>query len=517
MSVVINGNGQVSGFIVGAEDLDPNAIPPSDKLSKNFVVETGKSTTANRAISINGNGKVGEYPAAHTLATPYDDTSLTTTGDWVYSNNAKVAVTVTSAAATPSNGSYRVYFQGYALPSDSASASGTQQYVDLSYTGSTIEYNSSRTATVPFGYDNKFFTYFFVSTRHGGNSTHYNRCYVVVYSVDEATGNITFINSAQTGSAYSNNNVGATTNLFMVDHNNETIAFVVYGPYSSGNIWYHNTYDNGSWTQVTTTNSTSNFGGTGVFYSGNTTNITYANGANQYTANKDGSNFWYSSTQSSPTLVLSNYSSSANWYFPSVDRAIAYYLDGNGAYRLAVFDVSSSDGSFTETDNIVIDRDELLGGNNISHWFSKDKNNIGFASTSTVVTFTIDVSGNIENFSPTVITNSIVDISYSGSDTLTLHRFPISNQERTGITINAWSSNPFSLIGIANTSESAGDNVSVTVAGIQGGFTGLTAGKVYSVNKNTLDGTLVLSTSSNAGEAVGRAVSSTEILVGDTA
>jgi hypothetical protein len=83
--------------------------------------------------------------------------------------------------------------------------------------------------------------------------------------------------------------------------------------------------------------------------------------------------------------------------------------------------------------------------------------------------------------------------------------FPTNNL----LTINAYATDPFNFIGIP-TATSSSSPVSITVSGVQGGFTGLTTGVVYYASSSG-DGTVT--TSAVSGIILGKAISATEILL----
>ena len=80
-------------------------------------------------------------------------------------------------------------------------------------------------------------------------------------------------------------------------------------------------------------------------------------------------------------------------------------------------------------------------------------------------------------------------------------------------TVNAYSTTQFTYGGIATASASSG-TTPVLISGLSSGHSGLTVGADYFV-KNTLDGLLTADSALATSTRVGKAISTTEIIVGD--
>ena len=84
---------------------------------------------------------------------------------------------------------------------------------------------------------------------------------------------------------------------------------------------------------------------------------------------------------------------------------------------------------------------------------------------------------------------------------------------RSTYTVNAYSTVPFVYAGMTTAAASSG-STPVTIGGISSGHSGLTIGADYFI-KDTLDGELTALAGSSNGTRIGKAISATEILLGD--
>jgi hypothetical protein len=485
----------------------------SDKLSKDFVVDASGSLTQNKVVSIASTGKVGVYPQAHTGGTEVDDTSFSDNHTYfTYSTDGSRAL-----YQYPWGGSYTARefnVRGLALSNTGniIEGSSTNVHTFTGLAGSTNHYTVGGSSAVALS-ETKFLISGYYNTRYTGGGGPGSGMTLVALVEVNANGSCTVINHARWQTNYSNSNLGGNTSYTVSDPING-IGFASPSAHNGTNLTYLSVYaDATTNTFISSTQSGSSQyaynGGAPLLYNNKNSLLTFS-GTNTYKASKSGNYFGSSTDQGSH---IDDYSSSGSWTVLSQDRCIFRYTNASGNRRMAIFSIDSN-GDLTNTDNVPLDEDTILNGSSLQSIFYKDDENFGMSTETSVVTGTINSDGTFGNWSPPFITTYGVRSIYTGNDVVALHRYN-SNIKILPITINAWSSPPFSAIGIASENASAGATTSVQVSGVVGGFTGLSAGTIYHVDKSTLDGSLVESSSGNAGDRVGRAISSTEILLGE--
>lgn len=109
------------------------------------------------------------------------------------------------------------------------------------------------------------------------------------------------------------------------------------------------------------------------------------------------------------------------------------------------------------------------------------------------------------------VSNVVPALTYKGSDKFQAWNNNVDTYTNE-ITVNAYSTSPLKPLGVITANGTGGDTVSVTTNGVAGGFTGLTVDSKYYYDTSVFDGTVTLT---NTGTHVGRAVSTTEILLTD--
>jgi hypothetical protein len=190
---------------------------------------------------------------------------------------------------------------------------------------------------------------------------------------------------------------------------------------------------------------------------------------------------------------------------------LAYYQDTSLNSKYRMFSVNQTTGALTSVGTFnTTTTPQRLG--NIK--FKSATEAAGtFSSGGYNFVNTMALASNIPtgfNVGTSITTQSINSLAYNATDTnWRVFYTPASYPTNILLTVNAYSTDAFNMIGIP-TATSSSSPVSIAVAGVQGGFTGLTPGTIYYASPNN-DGTV--STSNASGQLVGKATSTTEILL----
>jgi hypothetical protein len=217
-------------------------------------------------------------------------------------------------------------------------------------------------------------------------------------------------------------------------------------------------------------------------------------------------------------FTLDNYNNylslRSSQYETGIRRVFATYLDGAGSHRIAVIDVED-DGTVVERSNNIIPstQEAFTGNNTYIGGIVVDSTRFIAYNNGKINTVEFNANGTLKGYGITGWNNSNVSTYKFTPTDNKLHVWSSGSTNKQTIDLNAFSTSEYSFGGVAKADASSG-SVDLVVGGVVGGFTGLTAGQNYSINKSTYDGSVVLSSDlTNAGVLVGKAISSTEILL----
>jgi hypothetical protein len=529
MSVVINGNGQVSGFIVGAEDLDPNAIPPSDSLKKSITLATGGSVTAAKAVAIDSNGETGLYPDLNVLSSAQAHTSATN-NEYTVSGNGRVGAKLSSSASASWDYTYTIY--GIAFKDDGTSSeSGTTFSFDVNSSG----VNSEGGGAGYFGHlhDNYFVCVGTAGGRDGGNWRSHT-VKVVTFSVDESTGvptkiqESTVFSGTQNGTSYSagkafwltgsgdfaSPNAGGSKEWHLTGYHAFSNPTTYYAPVvceiaSDGTFQYSSP----SYSSALAFGSL----GSGTHLSSGSIDVVYEQSGSTWVYKTRTWNAYNSiGTTVSSTAFLSDVDTGTSAVYDD-DYLIVFYRKVTGEYYLNTYTINSSTGAPTlvDTFELAISSSVTLSNYQLS---IRSATEFAFGYRVDGGLYYIN-TGEVDGSVNIVGTNFPISLGTSGSnirydDTNSKYRifYFASNWYDYDLTSTSASTSTFVYGGIANETASSG-SVDIVVAGVASGFTGLTPAANYYIDPS-YDGSI--STNTQTGVYVGRAISDTEILVNVT-
>jgi hypothetical protein len=211
------------------------------------------------------------------------------------------------------------------------------------------------------------------------------------------------------------------------------------------------------------------------------------------------------------TVITDNNSGVTWWNGFDANTMLAYYQDTSLNNKYRMFSVNQTTGALTSLGSFTT----TLSAQRLSNIKFKSATEAAglFSGGGYYYVNTMALASNIPtgfNVGTAIATVGISAPYYNATDTnWRVFYTPASYPTNNLVTVNAYSTDPFNLIGIP-TATSSSSPVSIAVAGVQGGFAGLTTGSIYYASPNN-DGTV--STASASGQIVGKATSTTEILL----
>jgi hypothetical protein len=491
-----SGTADATNFLRGDNTWQTISSSPSQLVSS-IPLASGVSVTAGRLVNINSNGQIPAYPTLNTYGTAQANSSTATYNYFSTDGSRILKLALTTGGST----SYTFTWSGVSISNTATPTNGTINV--------TATLGSEPTSHLDFRVYSISSTQFIINiVRHrnygGCNDYHGRDVRFFIVTVD-ASGNCTKGTENSSGSTGIGGGQQGVISYGFGKITNDIFAF-----------------------NYTTTNSNTNYV---ITFSGTTITVTSDTDA-QYWVNCNGFNSqlttnnilgfgtgasWRTATYtSSPvaigtftdTTAISDYLSGATWYMmknvttANADYALATYTDTNGVAKYKTFLINQTTGALTliETGNFSA----LVGfSGNITF---KDKDNFVAGGTATSYSFTNGVLNgyNSQSYTPagTAIYNSgnLFYIFYTNASS-----FPVN----IGYTVNAYSTSIVNYLGVVKTTTSTSP-ASIVTDGVATGFTGLTAGSLY-YSTAPFDGTV--STSNASGVLVGKAISTTEILM----
>jgi hypothetical protein len=469
----------------------------SEALTKSIPLKSGKTLSAGRAVNINSSGEVGDYPVLNTLGTLVTNSTISYR---VASTDGSRTLTYINEGALSSGNPFQV--RGAAITSSSTT---TGSAVNLSPGGG---YNLSGYARAIN--ETQFLLVYLTASTTDPNNYNTVNYYSRVATVD-ASGGVT-LGSAVTWSV---------SNIWP-NGGNECVIF----PLPSGRfgVWAYSV--DGATYQATYASSTFSISGTTVtrsadadmdFKSDYQTYLTSGNklvgtlGTSFYYCNYDGTTT--SSYGTSSFITDRRSGTSITGALLNANYGIVLYQVANNDVVLKTFSVNQTTGVPTLTTTKIF----------ITSTFSVETAKILVVSSTDVIvsyrlginTYAISIKLNsagevIGSGVPLIIDSTTTNINtITKTDVSNVMRFFYSGNSRN-LNINTYDTPSWSSVGTTSTSQSS-SLATITVGGICGGFSGLTAGSKYYVNEATYDGQV---TTTAGNYLVGTAVSSTEILLG---
>ena len=223
------------------------------------------------------------------------------------------------------------------------------------------------------------------------------------------------------------------------------------------------------------------------------------------------SNVIQSTTAVNPTLS-GDYNEEGQTTMLDATHCLQIYKDTSGVRKIKTFTVAADGGSVSLIDTFALPSDF----ENNDQFIFKDSKNMAITNypDGMITSVGLDTDFSILGTNLKYAGKKTAFLTYSGSGDV----FNLWSLAATGVygfqtyTSNAYSTPPFNYGGVAATTASSG-NVSVYVAGVVPGYSGMAINTVFYIN-NTFDGTFT-SDSTFGTPRVGKAISQTEILLGE--
>jgi hypothetical protein len=254
------------------------------------------------------------------------------------------------------------------------------------------------------------------------------------------------------------------------------------------------------------------YGGNGVLTSNNI--ASFAEGTTSYRGAYTTNNF---ASPTTSTVISDLFSgSSVFWRAISSTRFIAVYKNTSSQVVAKTFSVNQSDGVLSLVSTFVLKADASITTFESVSFAVKSNTELVYtytdAGTAYMNSMSLDSNGNILGVNST-LTNSSFSVTpvYTSNNTFFAYYYNNAPKIKT-YTANAYSTGAFNIAGVA-TATTSSSPTTITIGGVAGGFSGLTPGAIYYVDSTTYNGTVT--TSNSSGVKAGKAVSTTEILLGE--
>jgi hypothetical protein len=477
----------------------------SDQLFKSIPLASGGSVTAGRAVFINSSGEVGVYPTLNTVGTEYSNSNAT--AYTVISNNGSRAIKISTSGTY----NYTVTYTGVAL-TGSANATDGGTTVTSSATPPNNTTNYSLVIAYPISNDSFYICHAagngFINspTNSGVNTKNF------VITVD-ASGNCTKGTEVTINSANPSGGYGNSSYVYIGKITDDIFAFNAFAQIDYANINTYRTITiSGTTITATADNEAASFITTATgFNNVYTTNniIGCGTGTDWLTASYTAGNI---GTVTTTTILTDSITYTPVWSRITNSRVMVYYYKTGLIWIIKTFNVNQTTGALTLVDEENVN--SYTWGATMSNFRFKDQttgifqyslngfyyaNSIEFDSSGNFVGFNLSSQIDIYSITPVYNTGNIFFLNYQGASTPKLRSY----------TVNAASTSSPNYLGVAKETDST-TPVNIVTNGVVGNFTGLTPGSLYYISTN-YDGTV--STTSVSGILVGKAISTTEILM----
>jgi hypothetical protein len=185
-----------------------------------------------------------------------------------------------------------------------------------------------------------------------------------------------------------------------------------------------------------------------------------------------------------------------------------FYTNTLGVSTYAAYSINQSTGALTQVQTAAVSS-TTLGATTFSDMIFKDETSNVVLTGNTYITQSWS-SGAIQGFNNAGYNTVGSNLRYNGTD---LYYFfstnATSNPTNQGYQVNAYSTEFFNYTGVTETTTSTSP-ASIITDGVAAGFTSLTPGTIYYA-ATPINGDV--STSSSSGLLIGKAISSTQILL----
>jgi hypothetical protein len=469
------------------------------QLVQSETLATAVSYTAGQLASIGASGEIVALPTLNTFGTTRTNASAVAYSGVGDNGNtaAKVAIT------TNTNTNKTITISGTAISNSANPTNGGTTITDTITSGNFFQsYFSSSLISLS---DTKYLV--FNGSTFGGDDcgTRGGKFNVFVASVDSTTGNVTKGNVLSFANSWPGSSV-AVTALEAARITQDIVYFRyannVPGADFTGVITISGTTS--TYTQDTDASAFSGADGKSTILTSNNI-LGYGTGASWKTATYTPSPIGVGTVTT--TAQVADYLSNGTWGkmcalgTSAAEYVLTTYTNTSGAARYITYSVNQTTGALTQVETGL---QTIINSNAASSMVFKDKDN--FIGSNSSFSFTNGVANTPTFNAPytfgTMRYNSS-DLFYSFATSLT--SFPTN----TGYTVVAYGTNSFNYIGVAKETDSSSP-INIVTDGVAANFTSLTPGTVYYAT-TPADGTVT--TSSASGILIGKAISTTEILL----
>jgi hypothetical protein len=483
-------------------------------LKSNITLKTAASITAGKLASINSSGEIVNLPTLNTYGTVRTNSSNTGGSSYTCTSldgSTALSVVVAASSSTVS----RATFYGAVISNSTTPTNGTTTTNDID-TGGGWPVSQQGANILPIA-NNKFMVMqYSVSSVSGccSSATRFFSSYYII-TVDATTGNVT--KGAVVTSNPSFVNPAGGLSIWYAGQINKDIL-INYASAANG-LLVKNFIVTWSGTTVTITTDTTDvpfWGLTNGFNSLLTSSNILCQGVPNTATWRTAS--WTAGpppaigTKTDTTMVGDYYDNGAWWKMEDFSATGASYVlftyrNTSLNYVYNTFSIDQTTGALTsvETGNSLT----KIGTNLINYSVFKNSSNQVYSYTA--VNSVSWTNGVVNGFNAAgYITNTNSPIRLNSSDLYYLFNTNTSNfPTNQGYTVNAYSTDNFNYVGVVETTTSSSP-ASIVTDGVAANFTSLTPGTVYYAT-TPLDGTVATSTAS--GILVGKAISSTQILL----
>jgi len=497
--------GQVLTVAGGVPTWATSASGGATQIVNSFPLQTGTSVVAGKVLSLNLSGEVGGVPVTNTLGTQVTAANV---GTGILSTDGSRMLQF-----TVSNNGFSIdgFYRGSAVNQTTGAQTVGATTITTSVTSS-YTYNLGGT-TQAYAISS---TQFLCVLRYSQNfSDDCGERYVYgfkffVITVD-ASGNCT-----KSADQFSNSgNQYNSASYFALGQITTNIYAIGYG-FNSG-ITYATISVAGTTITGTTDAEAVNFIGCSLRNTLLTSSNVIVAGVGS-TAVRTASYTTGNIGATTSTTYITDNTSAVTWWKVGTTRMIAQYTATTGIFTMKSYTVNQTTGALTLVGTLSPAAFSMT-----NPAFKNDTSGVfSFSSTGTRAnSISLEASGDFSlptfNTGGVGVASQIIsgnDPTYTTGDT-----FLILNPGNAGIapnitpyTVNAYATNAFNYSGICKTSTSSSP-VSVVTSGVADGFTSLIRGSLYYTTL-PFDGTVT--TNPSSGVIIGKAITTTEILLGRT-
>jgi len=475
------------------------------QLVQSLPLATGASYTAGQLASIGASGEVVALPTLNTFGTTRTNSVIT--GYAAISDDGSTAI---KFAVTAAGGSSRTLtITGVAISNSANPVNGGTTVSDTA-SPTNFGFYGDNTSATPLS-NNKFLinhsTFSYFADSCGSVNAFASNTYIV--EVDPITGNCTKGNTITGGSGGQAGSPGYSAYEFA-----RLTGNIIYCRQGVANGTYNITGII-TWTGTTITFTSdadaSGFSGANgrntILTSGNI--LGYGTGASWKTATWTDSPVGIGTV--STTTQIADYLDSGSWTkmiafgTDAPEYVITTYRNTSQIYRYITYSVNQTTGALTQ-----VETDLLSSINNFQAYMFVFKNKNSFVAANGASSGSLSFTNGAKNTPTFNILYTLGTVTYNSGDLFYSFSTDVFGYPtNTGYTVNAYATTTFNFIGVAKETDSTSP-INIVTNGVAGGFTSLTAGTIYYAT-TPFNGTVA--TSSASGILVGKAVSSTEILL----